>query len=96
MFIVVLRFGANKAKAPEFMDAHNAWIARGFDDGVFLLVGGLQPQQGGVFLAQATDRPALEAFIRQDPFVKHGIVEMDVLEVDPGRVDARLEFLKAA
>ena len=46
MFVVTLKF-ADKAKAPSLMDGHNAWIARGFDEGVFLLAGGLAPAAGG-------------------------------------------------
>ncbi len=47
MFIVLLKFADNKAKAGELMDGHNAWLARGFDDGVFLLAGSLAGGQGG-------------------------------------------------
>jgi hypothetical protein len=43
MFIVLLRLSANKAQAGQFMDGHNEWIRRGFEQGVFLLVGSLQP-----------------------------------------------------
>lgn len=35
MFIVLLKFSANKAKAGQFMDGHNEWIKSGFDDDVF-------------------------------------------------------------
>ena len=41
MFMVLLKFSENKAQASQFMEAHNAWIKQGFDDGVFLLVGSL-------------------------------------------------------
>jgi hypothetical protein len=41
MFIVLLRFSDNKHKAAGFMNGHNEWIRRGFDDGVFLMVGSL-------------------------------------------------------
>ncbi len=34
------------------MDEHNAWIKQGFDDGVFLLVGSLQPNQRINFLVE--------------------------------------------
>lgn len=43
MFIVILKFSDNKRQAGEFMEGHNGWIKRGFDDGVFLLAGSLQP-----------------------------------------------------
>jgi len=46
MFIVLLKFSDNKGQAGEFMEGHNEWIKRGFDDGVFLLVGSLQPGLG--------------------------------------------------
>ncbi len=47
MFVVLLKFSDNKNKAGEFMYGHNQWIKSGFDDGVFILVGSLQPNLGG-------------------------------------------------
>ncbi len=32
------------------MDGHNEWIKRGFDEGVFLMVGSLQPNLGGAIV----------------------------------------------
>ena len=94
MFVVTLKF-ANKAKAPRFMDGHNAWIKRGFDDGVFLLVGNLQPNAGGAILAYNAARADLEGRVREDPFVAEGVVTADILEIAPGRTDDRFAFLKA-
>ena len=54
MFIVLLKFSDNKAKASQLMDGHNEWIKRGFDDGIFLVVGSLQPNLGGGILAHNT------------------------------------------
>lgn len=95
MFIITLRF-ADKAKAPQLMDAHNAWIRQGFDDGVFLLVGGLQPSAGGAIIAHGTSRAEVEARVKEDPFVAEGVVTVEILEIAPGRTDDRLAFLKAA
>lgn len=94
MFVVTLKF-TDKAKAPALMDAHNAWIQRGFDDGVFLLVGGIQPGVGGVVVAHGASRAEVEARVQQDPFVAEGVVAAEILEIAPGRVDPRLAFLKA-
>jgi hypothetical protein len=41
MFVVLLRFSDKRSLAGQFREEHNAWIKRGFDDGVFLLTGGL-------------------------------------------------------
>ena len=92
MFVVTLKF-ADKAKAPQFMDGHNAWIKCGFDDGVFLLVGSLQPNAGGAILAFNAARADIEARVRRDPFVAEGVVTADILEIAPGRTDERMAFL---
>ncbi len=93
MFVITLRF-ADKTKAPQFMDGHNAWIKRGFDDGVFLLVGSLQPNAGGAILAHRASPEEIEARVQDDPFVAQGVVSAAILAIAPGRTDERLAFLK--
>ncbi|WP_105417888.1 MULTISPECIES: YciI family protein [Neorhizobium] len=94
MFVVTLKFSANKAKAPASMEGHNAWLKRGFDEGIFLLSGSIQPSAGGAVLAHNTSRADLETRVQQDPFVVEDVVTADILEIAPGRTDDRLAFLK--
>jgi uncharacterized protein YciI len=75
------------------MDGHNEWIRRGFDDGVFLLTGGLQPGLGGAVLAHQTSLFELRVRINDDPFVAEGIVTAKILEITPAQADQRLEFV---
>lgn len=93
MFLVTLKFSANKAKAAQFMDGHNVWIRRGFDDGVFLLTGSLQPAAGGAVLAHNVSRTDLEARVKDDPFVAEDVVQAEIVEIKPGKADERLAFL---
>ncbi len=95
MFVVLLRFSANKANAAPLMDGHSAWLTRGFDDGTFLLAGNLQPRAGGGILAHNISREDLDARISEDPFVAEDVVTAEIIEITPGRTDQRLEFLKA-
>lgn len=92
MFVVALRFSANKGQAASFMQGHNDWIRRGFDDGVFLLTGSLKTG-GGMILAHKLSREELEARLRDDPFVAEDVVSPDITEIVPGRTDERLAFL---
>lgn len=94
MFVITLRF-ADKTKAPQALDGHNAWLKRGFDDGVFLLAGSLQPSAGGVILAHNATPEEVAARVQEDPFVAEGVVTPHILAVAPGRTDPRLAFLKA-
>lgn len=93
MFIVLLKFSDGKSKAGEFMDAHNQWIKRGFEAGVFLMVGSLQLGVGGMILANNLSRDAIHTLVNDDPFVKENIVVPEILEVGLKKVDDRLKFL---
>lgn len=93
MFVITLRL-IDRDRAAQFMEAHDGWIKQGFDDGVFLLVGSLQPHAGGVILAHRAAPEDIAARVRDDPFVREGIVSAEILAIAPGRTDARLDFLK--
>jgi uncharacterized protein YciI len=95
MYIVLLRFSANKASAGQFMDGHRDWIKRGFDDGVFLLAGSLQPNLGGGIVAHNTSLSDLQRRIATDPFVAQDVVTAEIIEMAPSRADERLTFMLA-
>lgn len=95
MFLIMLRFSDNKSAAAEYMQAHNAWIAKGFEDGVFLLTGSIEPKQGGAVLAYNIARAELEMRVAEDPFVASNVVTAQIAEITPGRTDPRLDFLRA-
>jgi uncharacterized protein YciI len=93
MFIILLKFSANKGKAGQFMDGHAAWLKRGFDDGAFLLAGSVPPNVGGGILAQAASLAELQSRVREDPFVAEDVVTAEIVELAPSRADDRLSFL---
>jgi uncharacterized protein YciI len=95
MFITLLKFAGNWDAAPEFMAAHNEWVAKGFADGVFLCVGSLSPAAGGAILAHGESREDHEVRVATDPFIVQGIVVAEIYEVDPKRTTAPLDFLRA-
>ena len=69
------------------------WIQRGFDDGVFLLVGGLQPNLGGGIVAHNTSLSDLQSRVNDDPFVAENVVSAELLEITPSKADERLKFM---
>jgi len=93
MFIVLLKFSGNKGQASQFMEGHKEWIKRGFDDGVFLLVGNLQPNLGGGIVAHNTSLSDLQSRVNDDPFVAENVVNAEILEIAPSRTVERLKFL---
>lgn len=93
MFIVLLKFSDNKGQASQFMEGHKEWIKRGFDDGVFLLTGSLQPNMGGGIVAHNTSLSDLQSRVKSDPFVAEKVVSAEIIEITPSKTDERLKFL---
>jgi len=93
MFIILLRFSGNRAKAGQFMEGHKAWLKRGFEDGVFLLAGNLLPNLGGGILAHNATPADLQSRVNDDPFVAEDIVRAEIIEIAPSKANDRLGFL---
>jgi len=95
MFVILLRFAEKRDQAGQFMDGHKAWIKHGFDDGIFLVVGSVQPNQGGGIIAYNTTLDELQKRVNDDPFVAENIVRAEIIEITPANTDERLRFLLA-
>ncbi|MGW5777494.1 hypothetical protein [Streptomyces sp. NPDC003863] len=67
MFVVLLRFPADKSQAPDHMADRQEWIRQDVEDGAFLLVGSLQPAQGGAVPAHRTPLDELQERVAADP-----------------------------
>lgn len=95
MFIITLKFSNNKSQAAQFMQEHNAWIKQGFDQGIFLLTGSLQPSLGGVIIAVGVSKQALQDIVNTDPFVREDIVQPEILEIKPNQITEELKIIFA-
>jgi uncharacterized protein YciI len=93
MFMIFLKFN-NQAAAPEYMAAHNDWIAQGFADGVFHCAGTMVPAVGGALLASGESRAMLATRVAADPFVKNDVVTAEITEIDVKKTVNALDFLK--
>lgn len=92
MHVILLKFAENKAAAPDFMEGHNTWIAKGFAEDVFKLVGSLK-SGGGFILASNENEAAIKERVNADPFVEQGIVSAEIHTVDVKRAISQLDFL---
>lgn len=68
MHIALLRFAKNKDQISTYMEAHNAWIKQGFDEGVFIMTGSIQPKQGGCVFAHNVSRDEFEERLKKRSF----------------------------
>lgn len=66
---------------------HRAWLAQGYQDGIFLVSGRQVPRVGGAILAVGVPRGELHAVLARDPFCMRGYADYEVIEFEPSGPD---------
>ncbi len=79
MLIVLLTYEKPLDEIDRLMREHVRFLERGFHAGVFLAAGRRDPRTGGVILARGGDRDALDAVMREDPFVREGAASFEIV-----------------
>jgi len=93
MYIILLRFSRNRQAAADHMAGHKAWLAKGFEDGAFLMAGSIGPGQGGAVIARGASLEAVEEIVKSDPFVREDVVEAEILAFAASAARDDLRFL---
>jgi uncharacterized protein YciI len=94
MFVVTLTYTAPIERIDELVTEHRAWLDRKYQQGVLLASGPKVPRVGGILLARAADRAALDEVLAEDPFQRAGVATYDVVEFEPVKTSAELAFLR--
>ena len=80
MFVIELIYKAPLEQIDAHMKAHMAFLKKYYESGQFLVSGRKIPRDGGIILALGESRAAVEAIVREDPFVSRGLAEFRVIE----------------
>ena len=80
MFVIELFYKAPLAQIDANMKAHVAFLNKYYAAGNFLVSGRKIPRDGGIIIAVGSSRDAIEALVREDPFVARGLAEFRVIE----------------
>ena len=80
MFVIELTYKAPLEKIDASMAAHVRFLKKHYADGTFLVSGRKIPRDGGIILATASSREALEAIIRDDPFYTRGLADFRIIQ----------------
>jgi uncharacterized protein YciI len=80
MFIVELTYKAPLEQIDAHMRPHVAFLNRHYAAGHFLISGRQIPRTGGIIVALAESRDAIEAIMAEDPFCSRGLAEVRIIE----------------
>lgn len=83
MFIISLTYTAPLAKIDARLAAHRDYLAAQYAAGVFLMSGPKVPRDGGIILADAPSRAALDKILAEDPFALADLARYEVTEFIP-------------
>jgi uncharacterized protein YciI len=85
MFIVRISYIVPLEVVDRFLPEHVEWLHQFEKAGMFLVYGRLVPRTGGVIVARAESRDALEEAIALDPFRRNGVGIYDITEFAENR-----------
>ena len=80
MFVIELTYKAPLAEIDASMAAHVRFLKKHYAAGTFVVSGRKIPRDGGIILATAGSREAVEAVIREDPFYTRGLADFRIVE----------------
>ena len=93
MFLLLSRYLKPTEEVDRFIPEHRAFLDRYYDSGLFIVSGPKEPRTGGVILTADAQREAVEAALAEDPFVREGISEYEIIEFSATKRAER--FVKA-
>lgn len=80
MFIVDLKYIVPFEELEKHMTDHVKFLRKYYKQNVFVASGRKVPRTGGIILALAESREALDRIISEDPFYIHNLAEFSVTE----------------
>ncbi|HMM65984.1 MAG TPA: YciI family protein [Dokdonella sp.] len=93
MFLIVLTYTKPLDVVDRHLEAHRAFLSRGYEAGVFLLSGRREPRQGGIILAASDSEENLRALLATDPFQVHEVASYALIRFTPTMAATALEPL---
>lgn len=93
MFIVSITYQRPLSEIETYLEEHIAFLNHYYANGTFLASGPKERRTGGVILATAPTREALEAILEEDPFKREQLAHYEITEWLANRSAPGLELL---
>lgn len=87
-FIVKVHYDAPIEKIDKVLQDHRAFLQQGYDSGMLLMSGPMNPREAGIAICRAPDQKVLESFFALDPYNLQGLVHYEFIEFNPVKYQA--------
>ena len=94
MYVVRTTYVKPMSEVEAHTAAHRDWLGQHVETGLVILAGPLVPRTGGVMLFKGgRSLDELKALLATDPFVIEGLAALDIVEVNPVKMNPVLTDL---
>jgi uncharacterized protein YciI len=80
MWIIKLNYKRPLLEVDHWLGEHRKFLDECYSKKLFIASGPRNPRTGGVILARMMPREELNSLLDQDPFIREGIAEFELLE----------------
>ena len=91
LFVVLIHYTAPLDRVDAVRSDHLRHLETYAARGVFHAWARREPATGGVLIARAPDRAALEAVVAEDPYVRAGVARAEIVAFNPQNVRGTLQ-----
>jgi uncharacterized protein YciI len=85
MFLLISRYVKPLEEVDRWVGEHRAFLERHYEAGDLLISGPQDPRTGGVIVTHEITRERVDAILANDPFVREGVSEYQIIEFKPTR-----------
>jgi uncharacterized protein YciI len=82
-FIIEITYTSELSKIEEVLQDHRNFLQSGYDNGMLLCSGPMNPRTGGILIARAENDLAIKEFLIHDPYNVNELVEYRIVEFNP-------------
>ena len=86
LFVVLMHYSQPLEAVDRVRAEHIRHVTEWAERGIFRAWARRNPPTGGVLVAAAPDRAALERVVAEDPYVKAGLARPEIVEFNPANV----------
>lgn len=83
IFIASLTYTVPIEQVDAVLADHLAWLKAGHEAGHFLAWGPREPRDGGLIFVKAASRAGAEALLMSDPFMRHQLADLTIIQWTP-------------
>jgi len=95
LYVILINYTKPLADVDAVRARHIEHIERYASQGIFHAWARRNPPTGGVLIAMAPDRAALEAVVAQDPYVAAGVAQPEIVEFAAANISGVFRVAKS-